>query len=102
MLLLLSVHTAYLFVLLHWLAAISFPAGVPIIADKPFMGAYTMIERSAVYYQVRDRWLRLSCNNHSSWYAGQISTAGHSLIKTWATVCWAAGLCSELSSVPPL
>lgn len=26
-------------------------AGVPIIADKPFMTAYSMIERNAVYYQ---------------------------------------------------
>uniref|UniRef100_A0A383VTG1 Glycosyl transferase family 1 domain-containing protein n=1 Tax=Tetradesmus obliquus TaxID=3088 RepID=A0A383VTG1_TETOB len=33
----------------------SFITGVPIIADKPFMGAYTMIERSAVYYQDDDK-----------------------------------------------
>lgn len=36
-------------------AAVVAAAGVPIIADKPFMGAYTMIERNAVYYQDEDK-----------------------------------------------
>lgn len=37
------------------LTAIVGAAGVPIIADKPFMDAYTMIERNAVYYQDDDK-----------------------------------------------